>query len=249
MDAQRLVVGRPTALVALGAAAKTSPGVVLSRARTVLYGRSLRPSLARFSRARASTAPPGGPLAACATVAERRAAKRAGLRTSLIGLAGVNGLPDGELLSFGLAGALNGLDTGTVVDAVRVVDEEGRTLWEGEPLGVPGARQGTILAAGRVIDDPAERRRLHESTGADIVDLESGALAASGRLRGCLRAVSDTPERTLHGICNAVTLRGTYNWPGLLGAFGRSPRGFAQAAGDARVALASLTAAARKWTA
>ena len=58
--------------------------------------------------------------------------------------------------------------------------------------------RGTILASERVVDDPAERRELHERTGADAVDLESGPLARSGRLRGVLRAVSDTPERGLH---------------------------------------------------
>jgi hypothetical protein len=184
-------------------------------------------------------------IAACATTAERRAAERAGLDASLIGLGGVNGLPDGELVSFGLAGALNGLPTGTVVDAVRVVDEQARTLWEGEPLGVPGARTGTVLATDRVVDDPAERSRLHDATGADVVDLESGVLAASGRLRGCLRAVSGTPERTLHGICRSVHPSGTYDWPGLAGAFLRSPRGFSQAAADAKRALSRLTEAAR----
>ena len=36
----------------------------------------------------------------------------------------------------------------------------------------------TILAADAVVDDPAERRRLHERTGADAVDMESGAAGA-----------------------------------------------------------------------
>jgi hypothetical protein len=61
---------------------------------------------------------------ACATTAELRAARRAGLRTALVGLGGVNGIPDKEpLVSFGLAGSLDGLSCGTVIDAVRVVDE------------------------------------------------------------------------------------------------------------------------------
>jgi nucleoside phosphorylase len=45
----------------------------------------------------------------------------------------------------------------------------------------------------RLVDDPAELRRLHERTDADAVDMESGLLAATGRLRGCVRAISDTP--------------------------------------------------------
>ena len=77
-----------------------------------------------------------------------------------------------------------------MIDATRVVDEEGQVLWEGDSLGVPGARTGTLLGSERVIDDPAERREVHRRTGADAVDLESGVLAASGQLAGCLRAIS-----------------------------------------------------------
>ena len=185
---------------------------------------------------------------ACATTAEERAARRAGLGTALVGLRGVNGVPEGELVSFGLAGALNGLPNGAVVDAVRVVDESGAVLWEGEPLGVPGAVQGTILATDRIVDDPAERRELHERTGADAADLESGVLARSGRLRGVLRAVSDTPERGLHGICDAVKPAGPYDWAGIARGLARSPVGFVRAGLDGKRALDSLAAATSRWT-
>ena len=57
------------------------------------------------------------------------------------------------------------------------------------------------------MDGADERRRLHERTGADAVDLESGPLARTGRLRGVLRAVSDTPDRPLNGIAGAVGQR------------------------------------------
>ena len=177
---------------------------------------------------------------ACATTAEGRAARRAGLRAALVGLGAVNGVPDGELVSFGVAGALDGLPNGTVIDATRVVDERGETLWEGPGLGVPGAVAGTILATERIVDEPAERARLHRATGADAVDLESGTLARSGRLRGVLRAVADTPERRLNGICDAVTPRGRYDWAGMARAFARAPRGFARAALDGKRALDDL---------
>ena len=178
---------------------------------------------------------------AVATTAEERAARRVGLPTALVGLGAVNGIPAGRLVSFGLAGALrDGLSCGEVIDATRVVDSEGAVLWEGRPLGVPGARSGTVLAADAVVDDPNERRALHERTGADVVDLESGPLARSGRLAGVLRAVSDTPERRLHGICNAVRPEGRYDWGGLALAFARAPRGFTRAATDARRALKRL---------
>jgi hypothetical protein len=187
-------------------------------------------------------------VAACATTAEERAALRAGLATALVGLRGVNGVPDGDIVSYGLAGALDGLGVGAVVDAVRVVDETGAVLWEGEPLGVPGAVRGTILASERIVDDPAERRELHERTGADAVDLESGALARSGRLRGVLRAVSDTPERRLHGICDAVKPEGPYDWAGIARGLARSPVGFLRAGLDGKRALDSLAAATSRWT-
>jgi hypothetical protein len=186
---------------------------------------------------------------ACATAAELRVGRRSGLPAALVGLAGANGFPAGPLVSFGLAGALRGdLPSGTVLDATRVVDSAGHLLWEGAPLGVPGARPGTVLAADDVVDDPAERLRLHELTGADVADLESGPIAATGRMRGCLRAVSDTPERPLNGICAAVDRQGRYDWSGLVRAFARSPRGFTRAAGDARRALGELAKAAERLT-
>ena len=186
---------------------------------------------------------------ACATAAELRVARRAGARSALVGLGARSGVPEGPVVSFGLAGALrDGLAPGTVVDATRVVDIEGTVLWEGGPLGVPGAEPATILAAEAIVDDPAERRRLYERTGADAADLESGPLARSGRLQGVLRAVSDTPSRPLDGIAGGVKADGAYDWPGLARAFARSPRGFVRAATDARCALGRLGDAAKGWS-
>jgi hypothetical protein len=187
---------------------------------------------------------------ACATRAELRAARRAGARAALVGLGARNGVPEGPLVSFGLAGALrDDLSVGTVLDVTRVVAADGSVLWNGEGLGVVGAQTGTVLAAEAIVDDPHERRRLHERTGADAADLESGRLAKTGRLRGVLRAVSDTPERPLDGIVGAVTPTGDLHWPGLVQAFARSPRGFVRSASDAKRALGRLGAAARSWAA
>jgi hypothetical protein len=179
---------------------------------------------------------------ACATTAEARAARRAGLRASLIGLAGTNGVPDGALVSFGLAGSLNGLRAGDVIDAVRVVDERGETLWEGAGLGVGGARRVTVLACERIVDDPAERRRLHETTGADAIDMESGVLARTGRLRGVVRAVSDTPERPLGALAGAVHADGRSSWSGLARALATGRWQTVRALADALRALRALQA-------
>jgi len=124
-------------------------------------------------------------LTFCAAMAvEERIARRLG-PTALVGLGAANGVPtDDRLVSFGIAGALRGdLPIGTVIDATRVVDESGAVLWEGGPLGVTPARPGTILGASRIVDDPAERARLHAETGADAVDMESGSSRAAGGSR------------------------------------------------------------------
>ena len=180
-----------------------------------------------------------GLVLACATGAELRAARRTGTRAVLVGLRAANGIPEGELVSFGLAGALrDDLPIGTVLDATRVVDADGRELWSGAGLGV--GEHAVVLAADAIVDDPDERRRLRERTGADAADLESGPLARSGRLRGVVRAVSDTPSRPLDGIVGAVGSTGRLSWPGLVRAFVRSPRSFVRSASDARRALDRL---------
>jgi nucleoside phosphorylase len=171
---------------------------------------------------------------------EERIARRLG-RTAVVGLGASKGVPEGRLVSFGIAGALSGeLAVGTVIDATRVVDESGAVLWEGEPLGASPAMTGTILGASRIVDDPAERARLHAATGADAVDMESGALARSGRLVGCLRAISDTPTRRLGGVAQGATPDGGVDVVGFLRGFVREPAVTVRAARGARRALRSL---------
>ena len=126
-----------------------------------------------------------------------------------------------------------------MLDATRVVDENGAVLWEGERLGVTGARPATILAVQSIVDDPDERRRLHERTGADAADMESGPLARSGQLTGCLRAVSDTPERTLGPLAETVGPDGRLRLGGIARALS-SPRRTSRALGDVRHALRAL---------
>ncbi len=177
---------------------------------------------------------------ACAMTFEERIARRLG-RTAIVGLGASKGVPEGRLVSFGLAGALSGeLPVGTVIDATRVVDESGTVLWEGLPLGASPARTGTILGASRIVDDPAERARLHAATGADAVDMESGALARSGRLAGCLRAISDTPTHRLGGVAQGATPDGGVDVLGFLRGFVREPAVTVRAARGARRALRSL---------
>ena len=153
---------------------------------------------------------------AVATTAEERVAKRLGLTTVRVGIGVANGVPEGRLVSFGLAGSLGELGVGDVLDATRVVDETGTTLWEGPGLGVRGARAGVVLGGDVLIHDAAERARLREASGADVVDMESAVLARSGRLAGVLRAVSDDADSVIEGVDTTVHLDGRTNVAGLL---------------------------------
>ena len=154
---------------------------------------------------------------ACATTAEERVARRAGLRAVRVGVRAANGVPEGSVVSFGLAGALrDGLAVGSVLDATRVVDESGATLWEGGPLGVSGARAGTVLGSDVLVHDAVERRRLQAASGADAVDMESGVLARSGRLAGVLRVVSDDPSSAIEGVDATVHADGRTDVVGLV---------------------------------
>ncbi len=154
---------------------------------------------------------------ACATTAEERVAKRRGLRTVRVGVRAANGVPDTPVVSFGLAGALrDGLGVGAVLDATRVVDEHGSTLWEGGPLGVPGAQAATVLGSDVLVHDQLERRRLHLASGADAVDMESGVLARSGKLAGVLRVVSDDPSSAIEGLDTTVHPDGSTDVTGLV---------------------------------
>jgi nucleoside phosphorylase len=154
---------------------------------------------------------------AVATTAEERLAKRLGFATVRVGVRAANGVPGGRVVSFGLAGALrDDLEVGAVLDATRVVDASGATLWEGPGLGVRGASAATVLGFDELVHDAAERRRLRESSGADAVDMESGVLARSGRLAGVVRVVSDGAESAIEGVDGTVHADGRTDVVGLV---------------------------------
>jgi adenosylhomocysteine nucleosidase len=182
---------------------------------------------------------------ACALELEEKVARKAGARAARVGLGAKLPLPDGRLVSFGLAGGLvPGLRPGTLLTAERLVDESGRTLWEGAPLEVDGARPAVMCAAQGVADDPTERRALAERTGAVAVDMESGVLASSGRLVGIVRAISDTPEQPVGGLASAATLDGGTNWRVVTRSFATEPVRSTRTALGARRAFAALGRAA-----
>jgi nucleoside phosphorylase len=154
-------------------------------------------------------------------------------------------VPPGSFVSFGVAGALTDeLRCGDVVDADRVVGLDGETLWTGEPLGVAGARRGTVVAGDEIVDGAAGRRALSERTGAIAVDLESGPLARSGQLRGVVRAIGDTPGRPLGELSRSVDARGDFHLHRFLLALARAPLPTIRAARDGSRALRSAARAA-----
>jgi len=189
------------------------------------------------------------PTLACALAVEEKAARRGGAPAARVGLGGSLPAPAAPLISFGLAGALvEDLQPGALVSAWRIVDEHGIVLWEGEPLAVPGARPVVLCAVGRVIDDPAERVSLATGTGAVAADMESGVLAATGRLVGVVRAISDGPERPVGRLASAAHADGAVAWWSVVRAFVTEPAKAAHAAAGSRRALAELERAAR-WLA
>jgi adenosylhomocysteine nucleosidase len=182
---------------------------------------------------------------ACALAVEEDAARRGGARAARVGLQAGLPLPEGPLVSFGLAGGLvSGLAPGTLLTARRVVDADGTVLWEDEPLRIPGALTAVVCDVGSVVDEPTERRELARRTGASAVDTESATLAASGRLAGVVRAISDTPEQRVGRLARAARPHGGTDWGVVARAFLAEPRTSLRAALSARRALASLRHAA-----
>ena len=179
---------------------------------------------------------------ACATSSEERAASGPGSGRPGWASASRRGVPAGDLVSFGVAGGLDGLEIGTVIDATRIVDEHGTVLWEGRVSASGARRRGRSSPSTGSSTTPAERRRLHEATGADAVDMESGVLAATGRLRGCVRAISDTPDaparRRSHGRSRRTGARALSGF--LERARARALPATVRALGDVRRALTAL---------
>jgi adenosylhomocysteine nucleosidase len=182
---------------------------------------------------------------ACALHVEERVARRAGARAARVGLAASLPLPEGPLVSFGLAGALEPrLVPGTLVTASRVVDEDGNVVWEGDPLRVAGAQPVVVCGARHVVDGASERHALATRTGAAVVDTESGVLARTGRLAGVVRVVSDTPQARLGKLATAAKPGGEVAWLRVAEAFLTEPRRAVRTARASRLALRTLEGAA-----
>ena len=183
---------------------------------------------------------------ACALRVEEKIARRGGAKAVVVGQGASLPLPDGRLVSFGFAGGLDdGLEPGTLLSATKVVDPSGRVLWEGEPIEVPGGRPAVICwSPDGVVNEPAARHALAESSGAVAVDMESGRLAETGRLAGAIRALSDTGAHPVGALVCAGKEDGGTDWKVVAKAFVTEPFTSIRTTRDARKAIRALYRAA-----
>lgn len=83
------------------------------------------------------------------------------------------------VVSAGFAGALNpALNRYDLALPAEVIDPEGHRFPVDRPASIGvGAGAGTLATVDKVILDAAGKRRMHEDTGADLVDMETSAVA------------------------------------------------------------------------
>jgi adenosylhomocysteine nucleosidase len=107
------------------------------------------------------------------------------------------------IVSFGLAGGLDvSLPAGALIVA-EAVTAGGRTWLTDSRLNarLGGTTRHLCLGLDRVVVSADEKQRLSQETGASLVDMESGAVAAAAAEAGLpfavLRAICDQADRTL----------------------------------------------------
>ncbi len=153
------------------------------------------------------------------------------------------------LLSFGLAGGLSDvMQPGDIIVPGAVLTKDGMFATDDALNAWLGGATGTLFAADAVIALRTEKRALHARTGADAVDLESGAVAEAAASRGlpfavlravCDPAMSDLPPAALV----ALDARGAIGMIAVAASLCRAPRQIpalvrlARQAGLARAAL------------
>jgi adenosylhomocysteine nucleosidase len=148
------------------------------------------------------------------------------------GVAAARLIADGAtgLVSFGLAGGLDpALRPGAVVIASAVLSE-GERLGADAMLGdrFGGLTGHTMLAGHAVVAEAAAKRALFAATGAQAVDLESGAVARVAQAYGLpfavVRAICDPAERDLPAAALvALDAEGAIGFGPLLRSLARRP--------------------------
>jgi len=160
----------------------------------------------------------------------------------------------GGLISFGVAGGLSPyLRPGQCVVGSAILDgEESRPTdarWAQRLLRmIPGAVHGPILGVGEPIANAAEKRSLHDETGAVAVDMESHVVARAAAQHGvpvaAIRVVVDPVERTIpRSALAGARPDGTIDPLAVMRSLIRNPRdliGLVRMALDTRAARATL---------
>ncbi len=157
------------------------------------------------------------------------------------------------VIVLGLCGALRERRAGDVVvyrdlavpDALIGLDAP---LVDAALAALPAAYAVRGCTADHVVTRAAERARIAAKFAADVVDMESAALAAAlgeQQVRfAIVRVVSDDPTRDLPALEHAIGPDGTLRPLRIAAAFVRDPRGAAAFARDASRALRELAAVA-----
>jgi adenosylhomocysteine nucleosidase len=160
----------------------------------------------------------------------------------------------GGLISFGVAGGLApDLKPGTCVIGSAILDdgEQRQTdaRWAQRLMRIiPGSVYGPIIGVREPIAGAADKRVLHEETGALAVDMESHVVARAAAQHGvpvaAIRVVVDPAERSIPRSALAGTRAdGTIDGVGIVRSLLRYPGdliGLIQMAFDARAARATL---------
>lgn len=137
--------------------------------------------------------------------------------------------PPGGVLLVGTAGGLDpGLVAGRAIVAERVVDPDGRE-WSPTLAAPPDVRSGPILSLDEALTSPEAKRRIHRTSGAIAVDLESAAFAECCDARGwswsVVRGISDAADHPLPPqVADWIDPEGGLRSLALLASLVRTPR-------------------------
>ena len=111
------------------------------------------------------------------------------------------------LISFGIAGALRpGLEPGTCVVGTAVLSDAQKfaadDTWSNRlSIAIPEARHGVVFGSSQAVGEVGAKAALYQTTGADIVDMESHVVARIAAERGLpfivLRVVADSSAQRL----------------------------------------------------
>jgi adenosylhomocysteine nucleosidase len=135
------------------------------------------------------------------------------------------------LISTGFAGALDPtLRLGDVILPTEVLDPEHRRLSIGldfEPTA--SVRAGRVITVDQVIRTAAEKQKLREHTGADLVDMETAELAELAAARQirflAVRVISDTADQELPPeVISILGPSGAFRLGVAIGAIARRPK-------------------------